>query len=168
MCNLASLTSFAFDDDKLVGLGLRGAGRVSEVVGWCGHIGVRGDRYRWVAGCSTGHDAVAQGGTFEFVAPGGKTDIFYDPPESRHRPARRAVPDLMDPAKTSSLDDFDGKVVVLNVWGQWCGPCRTEIGELQRVYDATRTAAWRSWASTCGRQLRRRGGLHQQYENRTK
>ena len=29
-----------------------------------------------VAGCSTGDDAVAQGGTFEFVAPGGKTDIF--------------------------------------------------------------------------------------------
>ena len=25
-----------------------------------------------LAGCSTGHDAVAQGGTFEFVAPGGK------------------------------------------------------------------------------------------------
>ncbi len=39
-----------------------------------------------------------------------------------------------------SLDDFDGKVVVLNVWGQWCGPCRTEIGELQQVYDATRSS----------------------------
>ena len=36
-----------------------------------------------VAGCSTGDDAVARGGTFEFVAPGGKTEIFYDPPSSR-------------------------------------------------------------------------------------
>ena len=36
-----------------------------------------------LAGCSTGDDAVAQGGTFEFVAPGGQTDIFYDPPEDR-------------------------------------------------------------------------------------
>ena len=35
-----------------------------------------------LVGCSTGDDAVAQGGTFEFVAPGGKTDIFYDPPVS--------------------------------------------------------------------------------------
>ena len=91
-----------------------------------------------LVGCSTGDDAVAQGGTFEFVAPGGKTDIFYDPPENRSRPGPVRGPDLMDPNRTLSLDDFTGKVVVLNVWGQWCGPCRTEISELQQVYDATR------------------------------
>jgi thiol-disulfide isomerase/thioredoxin len=91
-----------------------------------------------LAGCSTGDDAVAQGGTFEFVAPGGKTDIFYDPPESRGRPGELAGPELMDPAKDISVDDFAGKVVVVNVWGQWCGPCRTEITQLQKVYDATR------------------------------
>ncbi|MGW4019634.1 TlpA family protein disulfide reductase, partial [Rhodococcus ruber] len=33
--------------------------------------------------CGTGTDAVAQGGTFDFVAPGGQTDIFYDPPSAR-------------------------------------------------------------------------------------
>jgi thiol-disulfide isomerase/thioredoxin len=91
-----------------------------------------------LAGCSTGHDAVAQGGTFEFVAPGGKTDIFYDPPEKRGRPGTLAGPELMDPAETVSLDDFTGKVVVINVWGQWCGPCRTEITQLEKVYDKTR------------------------------
>ncbi len=91
-----------------------------------------------LAGCSTGHDAVAQGGTFEFVAPGGKTDILYDPPQTRGRPGPISGPDLMDPSKTLSLDDFAGKVVVVNVWGQWCGPCRTEIGQLQQVYEQTR------------------------------
>ena len=91
-----------------------------------------------VPGCSTGTDAVAQGGTFEFVAPGGKTDIFYDPPESRGRPGELAGPSLMDPAMTVSLNDFTGQVVVVNIWGQWCGPCRAEITELQKVYDATR------------------------------
>jgi thiol-disulfide isomerase/thioredoxin len=91
-----------------------------------------------LAGCSTGDDAVAQGGTFEFVAPGGKTDIFYDPPESRDRPGPLTGPELMDPTKTVALDDFTGKVVVINVWGQWCAPCRTEITQLQKVYDATR------------------------------
>jgi thiol-disulfide isomerase/thioredoxin len=88
--------------------------------------------------CSTGEDAVAQGGTFEFVAPGGQTDIFYDPPEKRGRPGALSGPSLLDPAKTLSLNDLAGQVVVVNVWGQWCGPCRAEISELQRVYDATR------------------------------
>jgi len=91
-----------------------------------------------LTGCSTGHDAVAQGGTFEFIAPGGKTDILYDPPQTRGRPGPISGPDLMDPTRTLSLDDFAGKVVVVNVWGQWCGPCRTEIGQLQDVYEATR------------------------------
>jgi thiol-disulfide isomerase/thioredoxin len=91
-----------------------------------------------LTGCATGDDAVAQGGSFEFVAPGGKTDIFYDPPESRSRPGKITGPDLTDPAKAISLDDYAGKVVVINVWGQWCGPCRSEITELQKVYDATR------------------------------
>lgn len=91
-----------------------------------------------LTGCSTGDDAVAQGGTFEFVAPGGKTDIFYDPAENRGRPGPLTGPSLTDPAKTISLDDFAGKVVVINVWGQWCGPCRAEIGQLEKVYTETR------------------------------
>lgn len=93
-----------------------------------------------LAGCSAGHDAVAQGGTFEFVSPGGKTDILYDPPSSRSRPGPLSGPELTDPARTLSLDDpiFSGNVVVINVWGQWCGPCRAEVTQLQQVSDATR------------------------------
>lgn len=92
----------------------------------------------FLTGCSTGDDAVAQGGTFEFVAPGGKTDILYDPPSSRGTPGPLSGPDLMDTSRTISLDDFGGQVVVINVWGQWCGPCRAEVEQLQQVYDQTR------------------------------
>ena len=91
-----------------------------------------------LVGCSSGDDAVAQGGTFEFVAPGGKTDIYYEPPDHRGRPGPVSGSDLMDPARTVSVDEFAGKVVVINVWGQWCGPCRAEVTQLQQVYNATR------------------------------
>jgi len=91
-----------------------------------------------LVGCSSGDDAVAQGGTFEFVAPGGKTDIYYDPPDRRGRPGPVVGPELMDPSRTVSVNDFTGRVVVINVWGQWCGPCRAEVTQLQQVYNATR------------------------------
>lgn len=32
-----------------------------------------------------------------------------------------------------SLADFEGHIVVANVWGSWCGPCRAETPELVRV-----------------------------------
>ena len=32
------------------------------------------------------------------------------------------------------LADYSGKVVVLNLWATWCGPCRSEIPELVKLY----------------------------------
>ncbi|MFV8309870.1 TlpA disulfide reductase family protein [Mycobacteroides chelonae] len=90
-----------------------------------------------ITGCSTGDDAVARGGQFQFVSPGGKTDIFYDPPEARQAPGSIEGQTLLDPPKTLSLKDFANKVVVINVWGQWCGPCRSEFSALEDVYRAT-------------------------------
>ncbi|MBB3037739.1 TlpA disulfide reductase family protein [Hoyosella altamirensis] len=89
--------------------------------------------------CATaGTDAVVQGGTFNFVSPGGQTEILYDPPESRGTIGMLVGPSLADPDQTIELEDFAGQVVVLNVWGQWCAPCRTEMPELQEVYDETK------------------------------
>ncbi|SUE94950.1 thiol-disulfide isomerase-like thioredoxin [Mycolicibacterium tokaiense] len=47
-----------------------------------------------VTGCTTGEDAVAQGGTFDFVSPGGQTAIFYDPPSTRGTIGDLTGPDL--------------------------------------------------------------------------
>ena len=90
-----------------------------------------------LAGCATGTDAVARGGTFEFVAPGGKTDIFYNPPADRGVVTGLAGESLTEPGTTVSLQRYRGQVVVLNVWGSWCGPCRAEANDLVRVATAT-------------------------------
>jgi thiol-disulfide isomerase/thioredoxin len=90
-----------------------------------------------VAGCAVGKDAVVQGSTFSFVSPGGKLVITY--PEARRQVlAPLAGPSLADPNRQIHVSDFPGKVVVLNIWGQWCGPCRDEAPELSTVFQQTR------------------------------
>lgn len=91
-----------------------------------------------LAGCASGTDSVVQGGTFDFVSPGGQTEIFYDPPDTRGTIGALSGPDLMVDGTTTALSDYAGDVVVLNLWGQWCGPCRGEASQLEKVYTATK------------------------------
>ena len=78
--------------------------------------------------------AVAQGGTFEFISPGGQTVIEY-PAEERKPLQDFSGESLQEEGKTISLSDFKDEIVVLNSWGQWCAPCRSESDDLQRVQD---------------------------------
>ena len=38
--------------------------------------------------------------------------------------------------ETMSLEDFDGQVILLNIWATWCEPCLEEMPSMQRLYDA--------------------------------
>ena len=91
-----------------------------------------------LAACGVGTDAVVAGTTFNFVAPGGQTRIFYDPPDARGRVSGLSGDSLLEPGRTIGLGDFPGQVVVLNIWGSWCGPCREEMPGLQLIHDQTR------------------------------
>ena len=37
--------------------------------------------------------------------------------------------------KTWKLADLHGKVVLINVWATWCGPCQAELPQLQKLYE---------------------------------
>ncbi len=37
--------------------------------------------------------------------------------------------------KKIKFEDFKGKVIFLNLWATWCGPCRAEMADIQKLYD---------------------------------
>ena len=37
--------------------------------------------------------------------------------------------------KEKNLSDFSGKIVILDMWAIWCGPCKTQIIELDKIYE---------------------------------
>ncbi|MER0242120.1 TlpA disulfide reductase family protein [Streptomyces sp. HSW2009] len=40
--------------------------------------------------------------------------------------------------KQLDVDDYRGKIVVLNIWGSWCSPCRAEAPNLVKVAERTK------------------------------
>jgi len=90
-----------------------------------------------LSGCSaTGADEPTRGAN-QAGYVGAEKSLTIIPPDERE-PApdiRGAV--LGQDGKEISTADLTGKVVVLNVWGSWCGPCRAEAPALQEASEAT-------------------------------
>ena len=79
-----------------------------------------------LAGCS---NDVGSSGNQGYVA--GKGIITSVKAADRKQPG--AVAGRTLDGRQVSLSDFRGKVVVVNVWGSWCGPCRAEAPMLARA-----------------------------------
>ncbi|MBN9739370.1 TlpA disulfide reductase family protein [Pseudonocardia sp. Ae707_Ps1] len=91
-----------------------------------------------LVGCSYGSptgDEPSQAREFTFVAPGGQTRIFYDAPAQRGAVAGLSGESLLEPGATVGVEDFPGQVVVLNIWGAWCGLCREDMPGLQQIHE---------------------------------
>ena len=64
-------------------------------------------------------------------------------PIAERQPAPVASGPSLSGRGTVSTGDYPGKVVVINVWGSWCGPCRLEARDLAEVSRETaKTAAF--------------------------
>jgi len=80
----------------------------------------------------TGKDAVGGNGDgFRFVS-GTKFGTTY--PVDQRKPAGDFTADLLDGAGSYTLSQDRGKVVVINYWASWCGPCVTESPQFDLVY----------------------------------
>ncbi|MDN5852155.1 MAG: TlpA family protein disulfide reductase [Actinomycetia bacterium] len=74
-----------------------------------------------VAGCSS-----AEGGDSGFISSDGSITRVD---AADREPAPTLEGKTLD-GETISTEQFEGKVLVVNVWGSWCPPCREEAPEL--------------------------------------
>jgi thiol-disulfide isomerase/thioredoxin len=74
------------------------------------------------------------GGDTNFVTS--TSDGIDSVPQADRKPVGAIKGTTLD-GKSMDVASFKGKVVVLNVWGSWCSPCRAEAPNLVKVARAT-------------------------------
>lgn len=64
--------------------------------------------------------------------------VTEDPQEEDENEELVVAPDfiLIDQfGNEHKLSDYEGKTVFLNFWATWCGPCRSEMPDIQQLYE---------------------------------
>ena len=75
----------------------------------------------------------------------GYSDGLQEKSSAQPVTVRRAPPSMGSPApdfqlidlqgNRQALPDYHGKVVLLNFWATWCGPCRVEMPSMESLYQ---------------------------------
>lgn len=93
-----------------------------------------------LAGCGSGADSPPKGaeppsgGAVQGGSPAGLTKY----PVGKRSDTPSVSGELID-GGTLDLADWRGEVIVINVWGSWCAPCRAEAPALQKISEETRS-----------------------------
>ncbi|OON78375.1 TlpA family protein disulfide reductase [Streptomyces tsukubensis] len=85
-----------------------------------------------LAGCGSGGTSGGSSSTKFITGTGGIATV--------KKADRQAAPDIDGTTLNGDklgLSDYKGKVVVVNVWGSWCSPCRAEAPYLAKVAKQT-------------------------------
>jgi peroxiredoxin len=84
-------------------------------------------------GCGGGDNPGQQGDTAGETSGSSEQAQLEESPQEGYLAPGFTLPDLT--GKPVSLSDFRGKVVLVNIWATWCGPCKREIPSLDRLYQ---------------------------------
>lgn len=71
------------------------------------------------------------GGQARGRASGGASPVLELPPSERRQPVQLKGADL--DGRPLDVSDLRGGIVVVNVWGSWCGPCQAEAPVLAKA-----------------------------------